>query len=131
MDTQFIPAASAGRIFRKGQQIDLCALSKESLNALLLELSNEQDTIILQIEKAKGEKKATGQAADSKWFHSVLKARRIHGRQMQAIQQELSRRNAMQKMEARFYITFVAIAKARLDPTLYQSILDEALQRSA
>lgn len=127
----FKPTAGDGTIFRKGTQIDLTALTRDQLHALLIELSNEKDIIVTQIDKAKLTFHTTGTPADPNWFLAAHKAMRIHGRQLQAIQRELSRKGELIKKERRIQAAFVALARERLIPGLFHALMEEAKQRTA
>lgn len=129
--SHFKPAVGDGTIFRKGRQIDLAALTRDELHALLLELANEQDGIVSQIDRAKVEFRTTGKPADPAWFLAAKKARRIHGRQLQAIQRELSRKGEALKTENRLHAAFVALARERLIPGLFHALMEEAKQSVA
>lgn len=127
-ETHFKPTAGDGTIFRKGRQIDLAALTRDELHALLLELANEQDGIVSQIDRAKVEFRTTGNPADPAWFLAAKKARRIHGRQLQAIQRELSKKGEALKTKNRLHAAFVALARERLIPGLFHALMEEAKQ---
>jgi|JI10StandDraft_1071094.scaffolds.fasta_scaffold273698_1 hypothetical protein len=131
-------------IYHYDEEIDLSKLSREELLELRVKLDKENDSIKMQIEAAEAKARQTNEYADNKWYQSAKTAKKIHGRQTQAVALELSKRKAQKRTDARLAASqdppkitrenknisiqkaFVDIARTKLDPTLFNQILSEA-----
>lgn len=105
-------------------------LPDEVLLKLKLKIEHDLDRVKTQIDAAKAGVKANGEYSDPNWFARAMAANRGLGRESQAIQTELSRRKKVHKGNCKaealsFERMFMRVAKQRLQPEVYDSIIEE------
>lgn len=104
-----------------------------------LSLDEQNDALLdkiahlkLQISEAKGRAATTGDYSDANWFNRANHALRMFQREHQQCLREIGDRNKKQRREPSitFERHFMRAARARLDPDLYESLLEEAREGS-
>jgi hypothetical protein len=103
-------------------------LSDKELASNIALLEKEMCSIDAQINAAKGRLHAVEIYADPIWFSKAKTSRKYKGFRHQQLLVELGRRTKERKHREQQTIEnrFIRIAKIRLLPDLFQSILDEA-----
>ena len=110
---------------------DFPGMSREDLLKRKLEVEEQIQSIKAQIQAAKHKVKEFGEYSDRDWYQKVNGARRVYGRFLQAIQNELARRrdsgeNDFETRRVKTLQAFINIAENRLDEGLFESLLEDA-----
>lgn len=100
----------------------------EGTQQRILELERDIANIRTQIEAAQATAAQTGEYADRSWFRRARTALRYKGVEHQRLLKQAAelRRAEKNKREVKFERAFIAAARRRLDPTLYQTLVDDA-----
>ncbi len=95
-------------------------LSLEQQNDALLE---KIAALKLQLDTAKGKAWTSGEYSDPDWFNRANYALRMTQREHQQVQRDIGEKNRrVGAVEQRF----MDVARRRLDPDLFHSLMDEA-----
>lgn len=101
-------------------------LTLDEQNDLLME---KLARLKMQIEGAKAEAAATGIYEDRDWFNRANFAYRMLAKEHQACLREIGERNRATRKASGASVDrrFISICRHRLDPGLFKSIMDEAM----
>ncbi len=91
-------------------------------------LETEIADIKNQLRVARSKAAATGEYADHDWFCRASAALRIKGRQFNYLNREIGQQEKKLRRERNdsWERRFITVAKRRLDPETYESIVEEA-----
>lgn len=115
---------SPTQVVWNGQPYKLDKMPTDKLNDMLLMVGTESDDIHNQIEDAKLKYKLSGIPADPSWFKSANYAFLCRKRIIQAIENEIRKRelNLFDGVAERF----VEVARFTLKPEIFKSLLTQA-----
>jgi len=108
---------------------ELERLTSDELLELKLELEGDLSSIRTQIAAAQQKAREQGEYADSQWWLKVNWALKTKGRQCQEIQLLLRRRKT-QAVKTSVESEFVTLARAKLPPEQFNSLLQEAKEHA-
>ena len=109
---------------------DLSKFSVAELEALRNDVESSMVSIKSQLERAKSDAYTKGVYSDSDWFLRTQHAHRALGTEHQRLNREIGARRKEERRQwsSSFPGAFMAVARKRLDPGLYEAIYAEATQ---
>lgn len=103
---------------------DIAALSYEEAETWIAVLQDQETRIDMQLETARGERRATGEYRDARWYASAMIALKIRRKLIQKLHAHVKtwKRAHGLSIDA----AFLTAARTKLSNDLFQELLDDA-----